>query len=71
MTGKQVCRKDIRELKRMIAALTHSYKAILRMELKPLQRRLARLEAKLARKRGKKSRTIAEVMGGSNQTWLQ
>ena len=52
MTTNHVCRKDIRELKLMIAALTHSYKAILRIELAPLQKRLAKLEAQLARKHG-------------------
>ena len=43
-------RKDIHELKRMIAALTHSYKSILRLELAPLQKRLAKMEAQLHRK---------------------
>ena len=50
MTIDHTLRKDIRELKRMIAALTNSYKAILRIELNPLKRRLAKLEARLARK---------------------
>ena len=50
MPEKHDCRKEIRELKRMIAALTHSYKAILRIELAPVQKRLAKLEAQLGQK---------------------
>jgi hypothetical protein len=51
MTAKRTTRKDILELKRMIAALKNSYRSILRIELGPLQKRLAKLEAQLARMR--------------------
>lgn len=51
MTVKHTNQEDIRELKRMIAALTNSYNAILRIELGPLQKRLANLRAQLAPKR--------------------
>jgi regulator of replication initiation timing len=44
-------RKDIRDLKRMMSALKGSYKALLRLELEPLQKRLSKLEAQLARSR--------------------
>jgi hypothetical protein len=51
MDKNDILRKDIRELKRMVAALKSSYKAILQIVLKPLQKRQAKLEARLARKR--------------------
>lgn len=51
MIVKYTTQKDIRELKRMIAALKNSYKSILRIELAPLQKRLTKLETQTARKR--------------------
>ena len=50
LTENRTPRKEIRELKRIIAALKDSHKAMLRKELEPLVKRLAHLQNEEARK---------------------
>lgn len=51
MADNSEIRKQIAELKSMIATLKASHKAMLRKDLEPLQKRVARLEAQALRKR--------------------
>jgi hypothetical protein len=51
LSEKGTCRKDIRELRGMIAMLKASHKEMLRKDLEPLQKRMAKLKARASRKR--------------------
>ena len=51
MTPKPSRREEVRQLKRMIATLKASHKAMLKKDLEPLEKRLANLQARKSRKR--------------------
>ena len=68
MTAKHTTQEDIREVKRIIAALKKSYKTMLRIELVPLQNRLTQLETRLARKRRERRSAIVKTRESAAQT---